>query len=57
MAFGMTNRNVKRSMVYHLLNTIVPCNHKLKAELDVLGVVILLTLVCVTVAVVAYIVK
>jgi hypothetical protein len=27
----------KRSSVYHLLNTIAPINHKLKAELDILG--------------------
>ena len=44
-------------MVYHLLNTIVPINHKLKAELDVLGAVIILALVWITVAVVAYMVR
>ena len=44
-------------MVYHLLNTtIVPCNHKLKAELDVLGAVIILTLAVGLVAFVAYMV-
>jgi hypothetical protein len=31
------NSDVKRSSVYHLLNTIAPSNHKLKAELDFLG--------------------
>jgi hypothetical protein len=44
-------------MVYHLLNTIVPCNHKLKAELDVLGVVIILTLAVGIVGFVAYLVR
>ena len=44
-------------MVYHMLNTIVPINHKLKAELDVLGTVIILALVWVTVAFVAYCVR
>ena len=37
----MTTRNVKRSALYHLLNTITPCNHKHKAELDVVGAVII----------------
>ena len=32
---AMTTRE-KRSRFYHLLNTIAPINHKLKAELDVL---------------------
>ena len=42
---------VKRSAVYHLLNTIAPINHKLKAELDVLGcdVVVAFALFAVTV--------
>lgn len=38
----MMTRKVKRSNVYHLLNTIVPTNHKLKAELDVIGSIIIL---------------
>ena len=33
----MPSSIVKRSGVYHLLNTIAPINHKLKAELDILG--------------------
>ena len=42
---------VKRSAVYHLLNTIAPINHKLKAELDSLGctVIVALALLIVTV--------
>lgn len=40
----MTTRE-KRSRFYHLLNTIAPINHKLKAELDVLGAVIIIALV------------
>lgn len=57
MSSGMTSRNVKRSIVYHLLNTIVPINHKLKAELDFLGAVIILALVWVTVAFAAYLIR
>jgi len=53
----MTNRNVKRSIVYHLLNTIVPINHKLKAELDILGAVIILALTMGIVAFAAYMVR
>ena len=43
---------VKRSAVYHVLNTIAPINHKLKAELDILGsiVIVLLALGIVTFA-------
>ena len=43
---------VKRSAVYHLLNTIAPSNHKLKANLDILGsiVIVLLALGIVTFA-------
>ncbi len=37
MSVAMTASIVKRSKVYHLLNTIAPINHKLKAELDILG--------------------
>ena len=33
----MTASIVKRSTVYHMLNTIAPINHKLKAELDIVG--------------------
>jgi hypothetical protein len=36
---------VKRSAVYHLLNTIAPINHKLKAELDVLGCTVIVAFV------------
>jgi hypothetical protein len=35
---------VKRSTVYHLLNTIAPTNHKLKAELDILGAILIVIL-------------
>ena len=41
---AMTTRE-KRSRFYHLLNTIAPINHKLKAELDVLGAVVIIALV------------
>ncbi|HTR43798.1 MAG TPA: hypothetical protein VMH87_19475 [Pseudomonadales bacterium] len=46
----MPSSIVKRSGVYHLLNTIAPINHKLKAELDILGctVVIAIALCVVT---------
>jgi len=42
---------VKRSAVYHLLNTIAPINHKLKAELDILGctVIVAFALLIVTI--------
>jgi len=42
---------VKRSAVYHLLNTIAPINHKLKAELDVLGCTVVIALALFTVTV------
>ena len=47
----MPSSIVKRSAVYHLLNTIAPINHKLKAELDILGctVIVALALFIVTV--------
>jgi hypothetical protein len=52
--FAVTTSIVKhkRSAVYHLLNTIAPINHKLKAELDILGsiVIVLLALGIVTFA-------
>jgi len=49
--FVMQPSIVKRSTVYHLLNTIAPINHKLKAELDFLGctVVVAIALFVVTV--------
>jgi hypothetical protein len=53
----MTTRHVKRSMVYHLLNTIVPSNHKLKAELDVLGALVILALAVGIVFFAAYMVR
>jgi hypothetical protein len=47
----MHSSSVKRSAVYHLLNTIAPINHKLKAELDFFGctVVVAFALFVVTV--------
>lgn len=47
----MRSSIVKRSGVYHLLNTIAPINHKLKAELDILGctVVVAIALFVVTI--------
>ena len=39
---AMTTRKLKRSAVYHLLNTIAPKNHKLKAELDVAGAIVII---------------
>jgi len=53
---AMTIRNVKRSAFYHLLNTITPCNHKHKAELDVVGAVIIVSLVVAIVALAAMLV-
>ena len=47
----MTTRE-KRSSVYHSLNTIAPSNHKLKAELDVLGMLVIVGLVLGTVGLV-----
>jgi hypothetical protein len=44
MKIAMTPGIFKRSTVYHLLNTIAPCNHKLKAELDILGSVVIVLL-------------
>jgi hypothetical protein len=40
----MTTRE-KRSSVYHTLNTIAPSNHKLKAELDVVGAIVIVGLI------------
>lgn len=48
----MTTSIVKRSAVYHTLNTIAPINHKLKAELDLLGCSIIVALALFTVTVV-----
>ena len=53
---AMTTRNVKRSAFYHLLNTITPCNHKHKAELDAVGAVIIVALIVAIVAVAAMLV-
>ena len=38
-------RKIHRSNIYHLLNTIIPCNHRHKAESDALGIVIILGLI------------
>lgn len=51
----MATRNHKRSAVYHLLNTIAPSNHKLKAELDVLGSLVIIGLVVGVVSVVRFV--
>ena len=37
-------RKINRSNIYHLLNTIIPINHKQKAESDALGIVIIVGL-------------
>jgi hypothetical protein len=42
---AMPSSIVKRSAVYHLLNTIAPINHKLKAELDILGCTVVVAIV------------
>lgn len=36
---------IHRSNVYHLLNTILPTNHRHKAESDAMGIVIIVGLV------------
>lgn len=46
----MTTSIVKRSTVYHLLNTIAPIDHKHKAELDVVGCIVLVALALALVA-------
>lgn len=38
-------RKINRSSIYHLLNTIVPCNHRQKAEFDALGIVIIIGMI------------
>jgi hypothetical protein len=38
-------RKINRSNIYHLLNTIIPCNHKVKAECDALGIMIIVGLI------------
>jgi hypothetical protein len=53
---AMTTRNVKRSAFYHLLNTITPCDHKHKAELDVVGAVVIVGLMLAIVIVAAMLV-
>ena len=52
----MTIRTLKRSAVYHLLNTITPINHKHKAELDVFGAIIIVALVLAVVTLAALLV-
>ena len=52
MTTSVGTRAVKRSTVYHLLNTIAPINHKLKAELDILGAVAIVGLTIGTVTLV-----
>jgi hypothetical protein len=42
-------RKIHRSNIYHLLNTIIPCNHRQKAEFDALGIVIILGMILGTV--------
>ncbi len=51
MSIAMTTRE-KRSSVYHTLNTIAPSNHKLKAELDFMGAIVIVSLVLGTVGLV-----
>jgi len=46
---------IHRSNIYHLLNTIIPINHKLKAESDALGIVIILGLILGLVSLVRFI--
>jgi hypothetical protein len=48
----MTTSIVKRSTVYHMLNTIAPINHKLKTELDILGCSVIIALALFTVTIV-----
>ena len=38
-------RKIHRSSIYHLLNTINPCNHRQKAEFDALGIVIIVGMI------------
>ncbi len=38
-------RKIQRSNIYHLLNTIIPRNHRQKAESDALGIVIILSMI------------
>jgi len=38
-------RKINRSNIYHLLNTIIPINHRHKAESDALGIVIIVGLI------------
>lgn len=45
-------RKIQRSNIYQLLNTIVPINHRHKAESDALGIVIIVGMIVVVVALV-----
>ena len=38
-------RKINRSNIYHLLNTIIPCDHKHKAESDAVGIVVIVGLI------------
>ena len=38
-------RKIQRSNIYHLLNTVIPINHRQKAESDALGIVIIVGLI------------
>jgi hypothetical protein len=40
----MRKRNIKRSMVYHTIDTIAPINHLLKARNDIMGSVVIIAL-------------
>jgi hypothetical protein len=51
----MAIRNLKRSVVYHLCNTIAPINHKLKAELDVLGALVIVGVALAVITVARYV--
>ena len=48
-------QKVHRSNIYHLLNTIVPRNHRKQAESDALGIVIILGLIMGLVSLVRFI--
>ena len=41
----LAGQKIHRSNIYHLLNTIIPCNHKKQAECDALGIVVIIGLV------------
>lgn len=44
MAIMTHNVKVNRSAVYYLMNTIAPINHRVKAKFDVVGSVIVISL-------------